>query len=171
MHRHRVYSEQMMSLLPRLINNPHAMAEISGSEDYLEIKGRAHFLQANEGVWLMVEVFGLPASKLCEGGIFGFHIHEGWLCRGNEEDAFAGAMGHYNPEKCKHPYHAGDLPPLFGNNGHAFMIMMTDNFFVEEVIGRTIIVHSKVDDFTSQPAGNAGTKMACGQIRRMCPDR
>lgn len=129
----------MAHLLPQLFHYPHAMAEISGSEDYPEIKGRAYFLQTNEGVLMMVEVFGLPTSKLCEGGIFGFHIHEGWLCRGNEEDAF--------------------------------MIVLTDNFFVEEVVGRTIIVHSKVDDFTSQPAGNAGTKMACGQIRRMCSDR
>lgn len=161
----------MMNHLPQLFNNPHAMAEISGSEDYPEIKGRTHFLQTNEGVLMLVEIFGLPTAKLCEGGIFGFHIHEGWYCRGNEEDAFAGAMGHYNPEKCKHPYHAGDLPPLFGNNGHAFMIVLTDNFFVEEVVGRTIIVHSKVDDFTSQPAGNAGTKMACGKIRRMCRKR
>ena len=37
--------------------------------------------------------------------------------------------------------------------------------FVEEVVGRTIIVHSKADDFTSQPAGNAGTKIACGKIK------
>lgn len=161
----------MMNHLPQLFNKPHAIAEISGSEEYPELKGRVHFLQTNEGVLMMVEVFGLPTSKLCEGGIFGFHIHEGWLCRGNEEDAFAGAMAHYNPEKCPHPYHAGDLPPLFGNNGHAFMIVLTDNFFVEEVVGRTMIVHSKVDDFMTQPAGNAGTKMACGKIRRMCFNR
>lgn len=168
MYSNRAYSRAMMNHLPHLFNNPHAMAEISGSEDYPEIKGRTHFLQTNEGVLMLVEIFGLPTAKLCERGIFGFHIHEGWLCRGNEEDAFAGVMGHYNPEKCKHPYHAGDLPPLFGNNGHAFMIVLTDNFFVEEVIGKTMIVHSKMDDFTSQPAGNAGTKMACGKIKRMC---
>lgn len=160
-----------MKLLPQLYNNPHAIAEITGSAAYPEIKGKAHFLQTNEGVLMMAEVFGLPISKICEGGIFGFHIHEGWLCRGDEEDAFAGAGGHYNPEKCRHPFHAGDLPPLFGNNGHAFMIVLTDNFFVDEVIGKTMIVHSGPDDFTTQPAGNAGMKMACGKIRRMCPNR
>lgn len=90
------------------------------------------------------------------------------MCRGNEEDAFAGAGGHYNPERGKHPYHAGDLLPLFANNGHAFSIFLTDNFFVEEVIGRTVIVHAGVDDFTSQPAGNAGSKIACGKIERRC---
>lgn len=160
-----------MRLLPRLFNNPHAMAQITGSDDYPEIKGRVHLYQTNGGVLVMAEVFGLPTSTLCEGGIFGFHIHEGGLCRGNEEDAFAGALSHYNPEKCKHPYHAGDLPPLFGNNGHAFTIFLTDNFFVDEVVGRTIIVHSHADDFTSQPAGNAGIKMACGKIMKMCLTR
>ena len=86
------------------------------------------------------------------------------MCRGNDEDAFASVAGHYNPEKCEHPYHAGDMPPLFANHGHAFSIFLTDNFYVEEVVGRTVILHSGADDFTSQPAGNAGKKIACGRI-------
>jgi len=36
---------------------------------------------------------------------------------------------------------------------------------VKEIIGKTLIIHSAVDDFTSQPAGNAGEKIACGKIR------
>ena len=67
---------------------------------------------------------------------------------------------------CEHPNHAGDLPPLFGNNGFALSLFLTNRFTVDEVIGRTIIIHDHPDDFTTQPSGNSGTKIACGVIRR-----
>jgi len=44
------------------------------------------------------------------------------------------------------------------------MSVLTDKFTVEEIIGKTIIIHNMPDDFTSQPAGNAGQKIACGII-------
>ena len=75
-------------------------------------------------------------------------------------------MTHYNPNQCAHPYHAGDLPPLFGSNGYAFEAFLTDRFTVSEVIGRTVIIHSKPDDFSTQPSGNSGEKIACGEIRK-----
>jgi len=59
---------------------------------------------------------------------------------------------------------AGDLPPLFSANGYAFSAVLTNRFTIDEIIGRTIIIHSSVDDFITQPAGNAGTKNACGKI-------
>jgi Cu-Zn family superoxide dismutase len=43
--------------------------------------------------------------------------------------------------------------------------VVTDRFTLPEVIGRTLVIHSGADDFRSQPAGNAGTKIACGVIR------
>ena len=100
----------------------------------------------------------------CSGGVFGFHIHEGNACTGNENDPFANAGGHYNPTNCPHPYHAGDLPPLFSNNGYAFMSVLINKFTVNEIIGRTVIIHSQPDDFTTQPSGNSGKKIACGEI-------
>ena len=171
MYRNEMCVGQMMSLLPALYRQPHAVARIEGSSEYPEIRGKVHFYQTNIGVLVMAEVFGLPTAGRCLGGIFGFHIHEGRICAGNEGDAFEKAMMHYNPEGCMHPYHAGDLPPLFGNNGYAFHVFLTDNFFVDEVIGRTIIIHANPDDFTTQPAGNSGTKMACGKIVKRCPTR
>jgi len=42
----------------------------------------------------------------------------------------------------------------------------TDRFSVDEIIGRTVVIHSDPDDFLSQPAGNAGKKIACGEIRK-----
>ncbi len=98
--------------------------------------------------------------------VFGFHIHEGESCTGNKEDIYANVKTHYNPKDCLHPYHSGDMPPLFENNGVAFMIFITDRFTVEEMLGKTIIIHSNEDDFTTQPGGNTGEKIACGVIKR-----
>lgn len=83
------------------------------------------------------------------------------------DDPFADTMGHYNPNGCEHPYHAGDLPPLFGNNGIALSLFLTNQFSVNEVIGKTIVIHDHPDDFITQPSGNSGTKIACGVIRRI----
>lgn len=72
---------------------------------------------------------------------------------------------HYNPKNCPHPEHAGDLPPLLSCNGFAFQIFYTDRFVPEEVLGKTIIVHAASDDFTTQPSGNSGIMIACGEIK------
>ncbi len=148
-----------------LKQRPSAYAIISGSVAYPDISGLASFYQLRDGVMLVAEVSGLPYyGQPCEPSVFGFHIHEGSICQGNAEDPFAITGGHYNPLSCPHPAHAGDLPPLFGNSGYAFMAVYTDRFTVNEIINRTIIIHASPDDFTTQPSGNAGKKIACGQI-------
>ena len=58
----------------------------------------------------------------------------------NETDPFADAKGHYNPNNCAHPYHAGDLPPVFSNKGSAFNAVLTNRFHVREVLGRVVTV-------------------------------
>ncbi len=88
------------------------------------------------------------------------------MCSGDSNDQFSGAMAHYNPCDCKHPHHAGDMPPLFENDGYAFNVFLTDRFEINEIIGRTVIIHSNPDDFTTQPSGDSGTKIACGVIKR-----
>lgn len=45
------------------------------------------------------------------------------------------------------------------------MYVLTDRFRVRDIIGRTVVIHSGPDDFHTQPAGNAGEKIACGVIR------
>ncbi len=148
-----------------LRQRPHATAVVRGGSEYPEITGRIMFYQMRMGVLVAAEVFGLPTDRgTCESPIFGFHIHSGSTCSGNMEDPFADAQEHYNPEQCMHPRHAGDLPPLFGNNGYAFQVFLTDRFTVREVIGKTVIIHSMPDDFRSQPGGDSGAKIACGQI-------
>lgn len=71
---------------------------------------------------------------------------------------------HYNPENTEHPKHAGDLPPLLANNGIAWSAVYTDRFYPEDVVGRTVIIHDMADDFHTQPSGDSGMKMACGEI-------
>ena len=97
-----------------------------------------------------------------EDGFCGFHIHEGGDCGGVD---FGDTGGHYNPYWEKHPLHAGDLPPLLFTNGRAYFAVLTDRFRVADVIDRTVVIHSAPDDFRTQPAGNAGKKIACGVIR------
>lgn len=45
------------------------------------------------------------------------------------------------------------------------MAVLTNRFRAAEAIGRTVVIHSRRDDFTSQPAGDSGRKIACGVIR------
>lgn len=146
---------------------PAAHVSIKGSPAYPDILGNVDFYQTNMGVMVVAEIFGLPnPANSCKSPVFGFHIHSGGSCTGNETDPFANAMSHYNPKNCPHPYHAGDMPPLFGNQGYAFLMFLTDRFTVREIIGTTVMIHDKPDDFTTQPSGNSGNKIACGIIQK-----
>lgn len=135
-----------------------AVARIVGGETHPWIRGTVRFSQREEGTLVVAEVSGLPAA-----GFFGFHIHEGGSCTGGD---FADTGSHYNPDGLPHPDHAGDLPPLLSAEGKAYLAVLTSRFTAAEVVGKTVVIHSGPDDFTSQPAGNAGTKIACGRIRR-----
>lgn len=148
------------------LRRPDASADVRGSKKYTDINGRVNFYQTRMGVIVSAEISGLPQNQdKCEQPVFGFHIHSGTQCEGNADDPFAGAQGHYNPDECMHPYHAGDLPPLFGADGCAFSAFLTDRFSVKDIIGKTVIVHASPDDFMTQPSGNSGLKIACGEIR------
>lgn len=144
---------------------PDARAAMTGGPEYPKLQGTVSFYQTSNGVLLAAQIHGLPVGPgPCPADVFGFHIHEGTACSGTREDPFADAGGHFNPHGCPHPAHAGDLPPLFGNQGYAFLAFFTDRFSVNEVIGRTVIIHAHPDDFTTQPSGNSGAKIACGRI-------
>ena len=147
---------------------PNAVAVIKGSPEYSSVSGTVKFYQGRSGVLVVAEADGLPyLDGNCTNNFFGFHIHGGEECSGNYGDEFANAGIHYDPDNCPHPYHAGDIPPLLAADGRAFLAFLTDRFTVSEILGKTVIIHSKPDDFTSQPAGNAGSKIACGIIRKM----
>lgn len=140
------------------LGRPEAVSHLSGING---LYGSVHFYQMSDGVMVVARIYKLPES---ETGVYGFHIHGGDSCTGAD---FADTGGHYNPQKTPHPHHAGDLPPLFFSKGRAFMAVLTDRFTIDEIIGKTVVIHSKPDDFKTQPAGAAGEKIACGEIKAM----
>lgn len=136
-----------------------AVAFIKGGKDAPNLTGKVKFYQKQTCVLIVADICGLPTSS---SGFFGFHIHQGGNCSGQD---FSATGSHYDPFGSPHPRHAGDLPPLLSCNGYAHLSVTTDRFCVCDVIGRTIVIHSDPDDFRSQPAGNAGSKIACGVIQ------
>lgn len=138
---------------------PFAIADIKGGNTAPNLSGQVKFYQKRGYVLVLAEIKGLPKT---DSGFFGFHIHEGEGCEG---EAFSKSGSHYNPQKTPHPAHAGDLPTLMLCKGGAYLAFATDRFKVTDIIGKTVIIHDRPDDFTSQPSGNAGTKIACGVIR------
>ena len=144
------------------------MAELEGSPSYPKLMGTVKLYKARNGVMVEASVSGLPdEGGKCANSVFAMHIHNGSSCSGNNEDPFKNAGTHYNPTDCPHPEHAGDLPPLFSNDGYAWNAVFTERFKLSEVIGLPVIVHLRPDDFTTQPSGNSGEKIACGIIRKL----
>ncbi|MBS1479677.1 MAG: superoxide dismutase family protein [Christensenellaceae bacterium] len=154
----------IQTLFSGLGANPGAVARVSGDAAHPQLRGVVRFYPAGSGTLVLAEFHGLPYDAArCAENIFAMHIHTNGSCAG-DGGAFAGAGGHYNPAGCPHPAHAGDLPPLFSNRGYAFSAVYTERFTVREILQRTVILHSQRDDFTSQPAGDAGSRIGCGII-------
>lgn len=159
-----------LPLLSLLHGRPQAVARLAGGEGHPGLSGTVRFYQTKKGVVVWAEVVGLPRpERPCGERVFGFHIHQGTDCGGEMDDPFGHAMSHYDPHGCDHPHHAGDLPPLFGSDGAALSLFLTRRFSVDEVIGKVVIIHDRPDDFTTQPSGSSGAKIACGVIQRL-PD-
>jgi Cu-Zn family superoxide dismutase len=104
-------------------------------------------------------------------GEHGFHIHEKGDC--SAPDATS-AGGHFNPTNMKHgardaqERHVGDLGNLKADPYGMARIDIVDQTIsldgANSIIGKAVIVHEKVDDFTTQPTGNAGGRVGCGVI-------
>lgn len=141
-------------------HKPAAVASISGGDEFPEIEGAVELYAFESGVLIVADIEGLPKTPT---NIFAFHIHEGTSCENN----FSETGGHFNPKNVSHPQHAGDLPPLFSCDGEAWQAVFTRRFRIEDVLGRTVVIHHSPDDFTTQPAGNSGNKIACGKIEKV----
>lgn len=153
------------TFLKLLIQNmPQAAAVIQGNKEYPNLKGRVLFyVTPFGGILAEAEVFGLPDGKERENSNFyAFHIHETGDCTGD----FSHTGMHYNPTEQPHPMHAGDMPPLLSADGYAWTVFYDDRFRIDEIIGRSVIIHKNPDDFTTQPSGNSGEKIGCGVIVR-----
>lgn len=102
-------------------------------------------------------------SNVSSSNFHAMHIHE----HGDCTIPFNRTGDHYNPTMQMHPYHAGDMVPLLENDGFAYQVFYDKRFSIDDIIGKSVIIHSKMDDFMTQPSGNSGNKIGCGVIRRL----
>ncbi|MGV3771555.1 MAG: superoxide dismutase family protein [Verrucomicrobiales bacterium] len=129
------------------------------------VKGTVTFVEEVEGVRVTANIQGLTP------GPHGFHIHEKGDC--SADDATS-AGPHFNPTGAPHgaptggQHHVGDFGNLEADQrgevkfNRVFTFLRMDG--TNSIVGRAVIVHEKADDLTSQPAGNAGARQACGVI-------
>lgn len=141
------------------MNNPLAYARIKGNTDTPNLWGLITFYTTfYNGLLVNIQVYNLPQN---ETGFYGLHIHEFGDCT----RPFDKTGNHYNPTKTNHPNHIGDMPPLLSTNGYAWMEFYDDRLTKTDIIGKSIVIHSMRDDFTSQPSGDSGNKIGCGIIK------
>jgi len=128
--------------------------------------GTVWFTQQGLRVDVRVQVTGLAPNQE-----HGFHVHEKGDC--SSPDGMS-TGGHFNPGGQPHgpqsaPHHGGDMPSLkadaAGNAQANFQMQgVSVGTGIDGLLGRGVIVHAKPDDYTTQPTGNSGARIACGVI-------
>lgn len=135
-----------------------------------DTQGTAKFTQKGKFVELDMNVY-----KLNPNALHATHIHEKGDCSAADGSS---AGGHWNPTSHQHgkwgvgEHHSGDLGNLKTDaNGTARLVMKTDKWCIgckdetKNIIGKSIIIHAKADDFKTQPTGNAGGRIGCVEIK------
>lgn len=147
-------------------SNPYAISYLKGNSKNPKLKGSVEFFPWSTGSILKLEIVGLPTGdEENVNNFFAFHIHEKGNCElGDISNPFPKTGNHYNPSDKPHPQHVGDLPMIYSNNGYAFMLFYTSRFSPDDIIGKSAVIHSGIDDMKTQPSGDSGTKIACGEI-------
>ena len=145
-----------------------AVANLAAASGSL-VSGKLTLVPMGAGVHIRGDIGGLTP-----GSSHGFHIHEKGDCSAVDASS---AGGHFNPAMQPHgraghgAHHAGDSDNLIANvDGVAHVDAQVDGVNLggtasTDIVGRAIIVHAAQDDYASQPAGNAGARVACGVIR------
>jgi len=152
--------------IPSIVSTT-AVAELKPTEGSTAA-GALEFAIVDGGIRVTGEVTGLaPGSE------HGFHVHENGDC--SAPDATS-AGGHFNPAATDHgrvgrgTHHGGDSDNIVANDlGVAAVDTLLQGVTLgdgepTEIIGRGVIVHADPDDYTTQPTGNAGARLACGVI-------
>ena len=140
------------------------LASASGSL----VSGKLSMVPMGDGVHITGQVGGLGA-----GQTHAIHVHEKGDCSAVDASS---AGGHFNPTGSAHGragtpvHHAGDMDNLTANaEGVADVDIHLSGVTLgggaaNDIAGRAVIVHAAPDDYTSQPSGNAGARVACGVI-------
>ena len=133
--------------------------------------GEVELLQMADGVQIIASVKGLPPGQ------YAMHLHAVGRCVGPD---FASAGPHFNPMAKQHGRdnpmgaHMGDLPNLeVTDKGVGEVNIMLPGLRLADgdaplldADGAAVVLHARADDYRSDPAGNAGQRIACGEIRK-----
>ena len=149
--------------------------DTAATADLLDSKGKkigsASFSETAEGVKIQVELSQLPP------GIHAMHIHNVGECHGPD---FKSSGPHFNPFGKKHGSknpdgpHAGDLPNVEVKADGTASVQVTAKLVtlkegknsLFQPGGTCLVIHEKADDEVTDPAGNAGERLACGVLKR-----
>lgn len=151
-----------MGIMQALHGKSYCYAVIKGDSEHEKLMGKVEFFPWSKGTIVKLEIMGLP-KDIGENNFFGFHIHDKGNCE-NPEMNFPSVGEHYTKEEIMHPNHTGDLPMIYSNEGYSYMLYYTSRFTPQDVVGKSVIIHSGTDDMITQPSGNSGIKIACGEI-------
>ncbi|QDW66647.1 superoxide dismutase family protein [Luteimonas granuli] len=114
-------------------------------------------------------------NGLAPGSEHGFHVHENGDCSAPDASS---AGGHFNPQASAHgrvgegEHHVGDTDNIVADDTGVAMIdtrlegATLGDGAPTDIMGKSVIVHADPDDYTTQPTGNAGARLACGVISR-----
>ena len=146
-----------------------AHADIAATKTDTSGSGKVEFMKKDDGTVEMSLSLNFP--KMANKTV-AVHFHE----HGDCGDAGKGAHGHWNPTNESHgewgsaAYHSGDIGNVqLDAGGSGTVKVSSDRWTIggdekTNVLGRAVIVHSGVDDYKTQPTGNAGSRIGCGVI-------
>ncbi len=139
------------------------------SKSGTQTQGTAKFVQTGKNVEMDLNVYKLTP------GIHAVHIHEKGDCSSTDGSS---AGGHWNPTNHDHgkfgseTFHMGDIGNLNADkDGTARMVFKTDKWCIgckdetKNIVGKSLIIHAGLDDFKTQPTGNAGGRVGCIEIK------
>lgn len=148
----------------------HAEAVLAGTYADTTVSGTAKFDADDNGKVKLTLEITIPSKA---GKSVAVHLHEHGDCGDNGNLSH----GHWNPTNQQHgkwgsaSFHSGDIGNVqLDKDGKGTLTMETDLWTLggdaqKNILDKALIVHGGVDDYTSQPSGNAGTRIGCGVIK------